>query len=69
MRPVFSSTSYDCHKYLPSERSEQGRCANDNCNVLEMTGLILKLCDGDFITPFPILKMIFLQNIKIQVKT
>ena len=58
---VFSSTSYDCHKYLTS--------ANDNGNMCwKDPGVISKTCGGIFLTPFPILKMIYLQNIRIQVK-
>ena len=56
---VFSSTSYDCHKYLTS--------ANDNGNMCwKEPGVISKPCGGIF--SFPILKMIYLQNIRIQVK-
>ena len=30
----------------------------------EKTGLISKLCDGIFLTPFPVLEMQYLQNIR-----
>ena len=70
MVPGYSSTSYDCHKYLMSERSEWLWCANDNRNVCwKEPGVISNPCGGIYLTPFPILKMIYLQNIRIQVKT
>ena len=42
MRPVFSSTSYRCHKYLPREHNMWWK----------KTGVISKLCNGTLLTPF-----------------
>ena len=40
------------------------------CNVCwKEPGVISKPCGGIYLTPFPILKIIYLQNIIIQVKT
>ena len=70
MVPGFSITSYDCHKYLMSELNERVRCVNDNHNVCwKRPGVISKPCGGIYLTPFPILKMIYLKNIRIQFKT
>ena len=70
MIPIFSSTSYDCHKYLTNERSERVWWDKDYRNVCwKEPGVISKPSGGIFLTPFPILKMIYLQNIRIQVKT
>ena len=64
MIPVFSSTSYDCHKYLMSDVVMTiVTCAGKNQVSFP------SLCGGIYLTPFPILKMIYLQNIRIQVKT
>ena len=68
MIPGYSSTSYDCHKYLTSELIEQAWYANDNRNMCwKEAGVISKPCGGIYLTNFSILKMI--QNIRIQVKT
>ena len=45
-------------------------CAIDNCNVCwKEPGVISKPCGGIFLTPFHILKMVCLKNIRIQVKS